>query len=336
MEQVIRASLKNGKLIALDGDLGRRSYDFLDQFANSIHIKNIINFNDMVMRIKTDRSRFEQQMIADLLEGKKLFIPCMPNTFAEELRDLIKKTISGIRLKLYNSITDDEVKEYDIKNIINVWSQQQCVITTPTVEAGVSFDKDHFDKIYGVIADGSCCQTAFFQMTKRVRKVKCKEITILNYSKFKLNSWIPWSFDEVKEGLLFNGEVKPHKKYVETTEGVQINRESLNSFQINYIHNKVVELNKQSPFFLSIFKHLALQKGYKFIMDEVEQVSEEVEAITLANKDVKVVIDKILHADNLMPEDYEQLLKKQRSTNITEAEKLQILKHVIKKAKRFG
>jgi hypothetical protein len=50
----------------------------------------------------------------------------------------------------------------DIKDITNSWSQADCVITTPTIEAGVSFDKEHFDRIYGVIAERSCTQTAFF------------------------------------------------------------------------------------------------------------------------------------------------------------------------------
>ena len=50
----------------------------------------------------------------------------------------------------------------DIKDITKSWSQADCVITTPTIEAGVSFDKEHFDRIYGVIAERSCTQTAFF------------------------------------------------------------------------------------------------------------------------------------------------------------------------------
>jgi len=111
----------------------------------------------------------------------------MQNKYAIDLHDKIKKAVRNVKAKLYNATCNDKEKEKDIKDIINSWSKADCVITTPTIEAGVSFDKEHFDRIYGVLSDGSCTQTAFFQMMGRVRKVKDPTIKILNYSKFKLN-----------------------------------------------------------------------------------------------------------------------------------------------------
>jgi hypothetical protein len=240
------------------------------------------------------------------------------------LHELIKQSIPGIDIRLYNSTTDDNVKELDIKNISTVWSGQQCVITTPTIEAGVSFDREHFDKIYGVISEGSCSQTAFFQMMKRVRKVKEKTVEILNYSNFKLNTYRPWTFEEVKEGMLYNGEIRLATTYTDTEDGVQIHRQSLNSFQTNFIFNKVVELNKQKPYFLSIFKHISEVKGYQFAIEASDRME------TCA-KEVNLVNEKVIDAEDLTEEAYEELLRLQRITNMTEVQKLQIQKHVVKK-----
>jgi hypothetical protein len=278
----------------------------------------------MTLTVKPCRTTFETQIVGDLIQGLNLFIPCMSNTFAVELHELIKQSIPGIEIRLYNSTTDDNVKELDIKNISTVWSKQQCVITTPTIEAGVSFDREHFDKIYGVISEGSCSQTAFFQMMKRVRKVKEKTVEILNYSNFKLNTYRPWTFEEVKEGMLYNGEIRLATSYTDTEDGVQIHRQSLNSFQTNFIFNKVVELNKQKPYFLSIFKHIADSKGYQFTLEASDKTD------TCA-KDVNLITEKVVDAEDLTEEAYEELLRLQRITNMTEAQKLQIQKHVVKR-----
>ena len=80
----------------------------------------------------------------------------MSNTYAIELHDKIKDAVCNVKAKLYNSTSDDKEQEHDIKDIINSWSQADCVITTPTIEAGVSFDKEHVDRIYGVISGNSC------------------------------------------------------------------------------------------------------------------------------------------------------------------------------------
>ena len=105
----------------------------------------------------------------------------MSNADAIELHDKINNTVSNGMAKVYNSTSDDKEQENDIKNIMNSWGQADSVIRTPTIEAGVSFDKEHFDRIYGVISENSCTQTACFPndgTRQKSQRINCQNIEL--------------------------------------------------------------------------------------------------------------------------------------------------------------
>jgi hypothetical protein len=331
MEQIIKASVKSGKLIALDGDLGSRSYSFLKQFGKSINIKNTMVFNTKSLDIISDRDAFESDIVENVKNGKKLFIPSMSNTYAIELKQKIEETSGNRNVKIYNSTCDDKVKEEDIKDIINTWSRADVVITTPTVEAGVSFDADYFDKIYGVISENSCSQTGFFQMLARVRKVREQDIKILNYSKFKVNKCFPWTFEDVKEGLTFTSTLIEERQYIEVEDTILI-KTGLSSYQRNYIYNKVAEMNKARHLFLPILKYLAESKGFTVsVSDEKGTTAQTEEA---EEQDAKLIHQNILNARDLLinryHNEFQDLLKLQKQSKLKEEQQYQLKKHYIK------
>jgi len=69
LEQIIKTSVETGKLIAMDGDLGARSYAFLKQYGASINIKNSVMFNNKTLDIHTNVEAFEQEVIDGLKKG---------------------------------------------------------------------------------------------------------------------------------------------------------------------------------------------------------------------------------------------------------------------------
>ena len=111
-------------------------------------------------------------------------------------------------------------------------------------------------------------------MMARVRKIKDSEIVLYNQSKFKLNKCFPWTYKEVKAGLLYNNELKQDKQYIETEDATKIKFE-VNSYSNNYIFNKVEDLNKPKYIFLLVFKQIALRKGYIFIIQPKETILTE-------------------------------------------------------------
>ena len=63
IEQIIKISLKKGKLISLDGDLGARGYSFVSKFGESMNLNNLANFSDKAIKIITDTGEFEKQIV---------------------------------------------------------------------------------------------------------------------------------------------------------------------------------------------------------------------------------------------------------------------------------
>ena len=79
----------------------------------------------------------------------------MPNGFAEDIEKNLTTECpdKSHKIQIYNSNQSDKIKEVDMKTIMDTWSKLDCIITTPTIEAGVSYDCDRFDIIYGVEVD---------------------------------------------------------------------------------------------------------------------------------------------------------------------------------------
>jgi hypothetical protein len=172
-------------------------------------------------------------------------------------------------------------------------------------------------------------------MMGRVRKFKDPTITILNYSEVKINKAFPWTFEDVKEGMLFSSELREERQYFDIGGKILI-RNSLTAYQINYIYNKVADMNKASHLFLPIFKHIAEKKGFKVaIRDETcgdAKLNDDDEREPQQGYDL--IHEKILNARDLIKNPYQnefqELLQKQRRSCLTEEEHYQLQKHYIK------
>ena len=72
------------------------------------------------------------------------------------------------------------------------------IIFTPTIEAGVSFDKERYDAIFGIVSDSVASQRSYFQMMVQVRKIKDNAIYLGNFNNCKINNCIFETFDNYK------------------------------------------------------------------------------------------------------------------------------------------
>jgi hypothetical protein len=176
-------------------------------------------------------------------------------------------------------------------------------------------------------------------MIARIRKIKDKEIVILNYSNFKLNDSIPWVYDEVKQGLILTDELM-------LKEGAD-NRYYLSLFQENYIHNRLEELNKQKYYFLDVFKRIGVRKGFDIEILEREPkhkrttrtassvassecddiLSNDGSSSTLSKG---IINDHISSAEDIDSIGFDQLNKFQKQCTLTREDHYKLAKHFIK------
>ena len=119
------------------------------------------------------------RLVVDLLAcGKKVVVPTNSYSEANTLLSCINDAFVSSQSKPNVYLIDrDTVKEKPINT--NEWIQYDCLIYTPSIVAGVSFDKEHFDTLVGLFRQQSTNVELSFQMLCRVRKLKDKHMTLV-------------------------------------------------------------------------------------------------------------------------------------------------------------
>lgn len=114
----------------------------------------------------------------------------------------------------------------------------------------------------------------------------------------------------------------------------------LNKYDINYIHNKIKELNKNPYYFLAYLKYICELSGYEFnfIDDNVDNIEDLMDDILneddLKNMNNELKYNNICDAPNIDQSIYEELLIKQIYSSATQDEKYMIKKYLY--LKLFG
>ena len=159
------------KCIFLDGDLSNRSFSFINSISlEQINIINEFKIEKKIYNIVNDRNEYINNIINDLDNNKNICIVSQSRTECENFYKLLSNKFENKVIKIYTSFSDDLEKQKDI-NI--EWLNCGCLIYSPTIEAGVSFDhNNHFDKIYGILCNNTTSQRSYMQMLNRIRKVK--------------------------------------------------------------------------------------------------------------------------------------------------------------------
>ena len=249
------------KVIAMDGDFGIRSFDFLNGLINTqntiistqcdIERKNTHNMTILENTHQTpsknflfsnDYNKFIEDIEHDLSKGHNIVIACMSVKISEQLYKNFKDKYKTI---IHNSIQND--KE-GIKDINTFWTSAQLVIYTSTIEAGCDFNQQWFHKCYVILSNKSTTPRALMQMINRVRHYKVNEYSVytngIPFQEFQL----PYTFDEVKLNLF--------KRFIQPNG-------TLNHYDTIMCHNHLENLNRQ--YFITILCSILRSKGHTYI-----------------------------------------------------------------------
>tara|TARA_R110000868_G_scaffold163412_6_gene395633 strand:+ start:126 stop:3101 length:2976 start_codon:yes stop_codon:yes gene_type:complete len=320
MTEIIKVS---SKIILLDGDIGNRTYNFLNYFGTSINIINDIKINKRNITITNDLSTFDNQIITDISKSRKIVICSMSSKKCSEIYDKIKLQFPKKKVLIYTGKTDDKNK-LDLLDVKASWTTSDVVIYSPTIEAGVNFDSDYFYKIYGIICTHSTSQRAFMQMLSRVRKIQSSDILLLNVNSSlsvnTINDQNRYYYDEIKENLISLDIVKIN----EVINNGKIKKE-LELYDSNYVFNKIENLYKHDFYFLGYLKLLVDSKGHNitFLNDKKKQ-----DILNIEGDDI--VDDNLLTTLDINKLEYDFLKQKQLDNWATAEDKLKISRYVYK------
>jgi hypothetical protein len=307
---------KSTKVCALDGDIGNRSYEFLKHVnqGDFTVIKNEYVPKKNHWKFTQNEIKFKERLMTDAKNGLKLFIICMSSTKALEYEGELKKL--GIKVVLHYSHADDELKKHLI-DVNNYWIQFDVVMISPSIESGISFDEEYFDKMYIILSPESTSQRGLLQMTNRVRHLKTTDYDVF------LNgiSWKEWAyFYDIDEVINLNQSVLNNVNLIKNENGNMVNRDQLFVNMCNY--NKLEELNKSSYYFVPYLLKLLKDKEQTYEFDKsVFKKNSNMFSISKAN---------LISAKDIDKKEYTSLLKLQAESSASSEEKYAIEKYMYK------
>jgi len=147
----------------------------------------------------------------DVENNLKLVIPTMSATYGSELLDKLQTKYPEKKIMYYYGLASD-IEKRDVEDIFNKWKTCDVVIYSPTIEAGVSFDCDHFDRLYGFMCK-SCTVSSFYQMLSRVRKFRCDDFYLFSELKYIPTAKI-WTFEEIDNQSTYKQDSVLQNEYV--------------------------------------------------------------------------------------------------------------------------
>jgi len=314
--------INSSKIICLDGDLANRTKHIFLTFGSCSFIKNNIKKDIKIFDFTPNQEEFTETINKKLNNKKNICIVSMSEQQANIYYEKYKKEYKTIK---YTSKTSDNEKKL-LAEVEKIWSSYQIVIYSPSIEAGVDFNIEHFDSIFVIMCSGSTSPRGLNQMINRIRQISDENVLCFthNLSYTECLDYNYYNFDEVKayytkhetNDITFDYDGKNLLKNNDS--------EYFNIYDILMIYNKQEVLNKSTNCFIPNFIKMIKDKGHKIKEKNEEQKKKK----RIIEKNENVVKNNIIEAQRITKTQYEELKIKEAKQNLTEIEKYQITKYI--------
>lgn len=314
---VFDALMKKSKhIIALDGDFGNRSYDYLKSVNcdNDFEvIQNLYVPSKKHWMFTNDKEYFDATLTDSLEKGEKIFMCSMSSTMADKYCALFEK---DYKVLVHSSTSDDSLKT-KLQTVNEFWIDYDLVICTPSVESGVDFNVEYFDRLYVVLSSGSTHQRGLNQMTNRVRKLKHLDVNcFLNglpyYEKANL-----YTLDETE--VMFKNHLVQLGNYGVNAKGDFENTQK--TFNCINKYNYLEKLNKNIEYFVPLLLKMLKQKQQTWEFDNTEHTKSKEKSITK---------QELCATPNITKDEYVKLLALQKQNKASKSDKLKIERYMYK------
>jgi Origin of replication binding protein len=168
--------------IFMDAYLSTRTWNLIERMrgCDGLHFHRNMHQNAHAdtYKLTGDRTKFLSMLHASVQSGEKIAI--MTNSMGEgkALQASVLRWDANCRVKFYSSETLNSEKREHFGDVNEYWSKYDVLIYTPTITAGVSFERRHFDRVFCTFMDQSCPVETCVQMIGRIRDVKTKQYVL--------------------------------------------------------------------------------------------------------------------------------------------------------------
>jgi hypothetical protein len=343
---------RSDRIIAMDANLGDRTVrlmKFIQPNRDASVYINRYNPNKDYEFILTDRFSWLFKMRDCLKSKEKIAIFTNSLKSAKRTKEFVMNYLDKKRVKIYSSQTKESVKQMHFRDVNTFWQNYDCVICTPTVSAGVSFEAEHFDFVFGDFTDLSCNVETCRQMLGRVRNVGNRQIYI-TVSTTAHDGKYPDSISQLKTNLRTNrSEIMQMcgEKYNLQFVPYNIDETTCNAiyndgFQLNVILENLAYDNRSRNYFYNLMQ--SQLSGEAMGLSALSKVSAE-SASAMQIKEMKEIYNKvgdtvknntikgIMEAKPITPEQFSDIKDRQsKQSDVESSEHKSVEKFIILQA----
>jgi hypothetical protein len=173
------------QVVCMDAALSDRTYRILEKMRPGFvqnglyHCNTYQNATNDNYEFTTSKSQWLMGLYTAISSDLKVVIPISSLTEAKVIYTDLKRRFKTKSIKLYSSETKMSERKEHFTDVHTYWSQYDVLIYTPTISAGVSYEKEHYDIMYGYFTDMSCPVETCIQMIGRIRNVKSNKYVML-------------------------------------------------------------------------------------------------------------------------------------------------------------
>lgn len=194
-------------LVCMDANLSNRTYEIISRMRPSANIPGnlMYHFNmcknaaDDTYKMTVNKNEWYLDLYNSLSIGKRIAVAISSLSEAKVLHESIATKFPALKVGFYSSKTPMSEKKLHFSNVDEYWSCYDVLIYTPTVSAGISFERTHYDKMYAYFTDNSCHAEICIQMMGRIRNLADKTYVVFIDSN-KRN--LPTNVDIIRSALL--------------------------------------------------------------------------------------------------------------------------------------
>lgn len=166
-------------VICIDANIGDRTLRVLEHvrpnYPVTFHWNQFQRAEGDQFYFSADKSAWLDHLFDRLSLGQRIVLPTNSLAEARTLWATINARHPDKNVRLYSSETPPSEKEHHFADVHAHWSNLDVLIFTPTISAGVSYELEHFDVLFGLFNSASCCVETCRQMLARVRNIATKE-----------------------------------------------------------------------------------------------------------------------------------------------------------------
>jgi hypothetical protein len=165
---------KNTKIIVMDALMDEyciKWFFYQNRSIQYIENKYKKHSNIRVINYSNKIGLFIKDLLENLKNGKKLIVPTNSKSFLTNLKKEIDTNLPNIKYKFLNADNSDDIN-------LDIWDNYDIIGYTPTIVAGVSYEKKYFDKVFGYFVNSSSSAEMSLQQLFRVRDIKNNEINL--------------------------------------------------------------------------------------------------------------------------------------------------------------